>query len=302
MDIHLHLGAHRTGSTTFQYFLRKNREVLARNKIATYFPNETRAGMLKGIMGNPLSDPRRRRRDAASAIPEFRKFLKSLEAEGYEHLILSEENLLGSVRRNYHRGLIYPNATGQLRFLARALQDQDVRILLTMRSYDTYWSSALNYVVRWGEKVPSATKIDSIAKTPRTWRQVSQGIFNAFPDAAFKARPYEIFGGRPLSQLETLLGDTPPSGLSTNIRWHHRTQGLDELRKHLQSRGDLDSVRSLPGKGEFWFPFNKKQTTDMREVYRDDLRWAQGQSGPNIFTAIPDEKGWTDERRQKDVA
>ncbi|MCF6192421.1 MAG: tetratricopeptide repeat protein [Candidatus Hydrothermae bacterium] len=53
MDVILHIGAHRTGTTTFQTYLEDNRDHL--NEIGTEFwgPNRTRSGLFSGLVKRP---------------------------------------------------------------------------------------------------------------------------------------------------------------------------------------------------------------------------------------------------------
>ena len=53
MDIILHLGAHRTGTTTFQALLRRNRERLGQLAIAVLEPERMRGGLANGLIGPP---------------------------------------------------------------------------------------------------------------------------------------------------------------------------------------------------------------------------------------------------------
>ena len=58
MEIILHLGAHRTASTSFQYYLRKNGARLAASGIGVWGPCQTRNGLMEGVLPRPDSPAR----------------------------------------------------------------------------------------------------------------------------------------------------------------------------------------------------------------------------------------------------
>ena len=53
MDVILHLGAHRTGSTTFQSYMRRSHSELSSSKVGYWGPQRTRQGLFAGIVPSP---------------------------------------------------------------------------------------------------------------------------------------------------------------------------------------------------------------------------------------------------------
>ena len=49
-------------------------------------------------------------------------------------------------------------------------------VALSIRSLDSYWTSALAYAVARGHKLPSAATLDRLAQSPRSWRDVITDI------------------------------------------------------------------------------------------------------------------------------
>ena len=53
MDVILHVGAHRTGTTSLQAFLERNRQLLNDNGIAVWTPRWTRSALFSGLYRAP---------------------------------------------------------------------------------------------------------------------------------------------------------------------------------------------------------------------------------------------------------
>jgi len=53
MDVILHIGAHRTATTTFQAWMLQNADALAAGGIAYWGPDRTRAGLFSGLVKRP---------------------------------------------------------------------------------------------------------------------------------------------------------------------------------------------------------------------------------------------------------
>lgn len=309
MDIHFHLGAHRTGTTSFQFFLRANRHRLASRGVEVWTPQDTRRGLFHDMLGNPLVKTNERRRAGQQAADRLAERIARLEQSGTKTLIISEENCLGSLRRNYVTKRLYPNATAHLRVFARAFKGHNTRVLMTMRSYDTYWTSAMGYLVRWGMPVPDDPQINALMRLPRTWRKVGADIKRAFPDASFAARPFEMTVGRSHVQLDALFGYPAPAGLERRMLWHHRSPSLSEMRGLLESRGDKDSLQLLPKTSDKWAMFSPEQSQTLKAVYAQDVSWAKHLATEHRFktdgteasfgpTDWMHEKGHRHERRQ----
>lgn len=99
-QILVHLGAHRTGTTSLQLYLRDNVEILKSHRIQVICPPETR------------HDP-----DAAFTVTQ-------------PQVVLSEENLLGEMENCIWRGVLYPTLPEKLEALKRRVpQDRALCVL-----------------------------------------------------------------------------------------------------------------------------------------------------------------------------
>lgn len=272
MDVILHLGAHRCATTTFQHYMRQNAARLSRDGIGFWGPHRTRTGLFRGILPGPSiatgRDPRRR------AVGRVRLNLTRSALSGTRRLLVSEENMLGSMRENLRQAALYPSAGERLVRYGQAFDGQVTDVLLNIRSQDLWWASALGYGLARGFGLPSQVALDWIAGNPRGWRDVITDVACALPGARIWVLPFEIFAGRPEAQLATVTGRPAPR---------------EHSRERLNPTPDLTALRGLlppalaaqlpKGEGR-WTPFTPDQAAALREAYADDLMWlAAGADG-----------------------
>ena len=263
MDVILHLGAHRTGSTTFQHYVRSQFETLDSKGIGFWGPVRTRKSVLPGMFHNiPTHAPRR-------ADGRVRMLTAKAEAMGVEKLLISDENMLGSCNHCFRQGALYPAVGQRLARLGAAFGGRVTRVVLSIRAQDLWWASASALAAARGHKVQGHERYAQIAASPRTWRDVITDMSCALPDADIRVMPFETFAGRPERVLEEALDMTFP--VDAQMRWLNRSLPLNDLRAVLTEQGGDPTI--LPkGQGR-WQPFTPEQAVALRENYSDDLHW-----------------------------
>ncbi len=149
MEIYLHLGAHKTATTYLQMRLQQNATLLARagvhapplmtlrRRITPLLGPSTRPG-LSGFYGRF-----RLARELGALISEA-------EQSGASRMVLSEENLIGSCSRVINRSGFYSKARQRLAALARALPQEPCEVMLALRSYAGFYTSAYGEWLRKG--------------------------------------------------------------------------------------------------------------------------------------------------------
>lgn len=280
MDVILHLGAHRCGTTTFQQLLQRNCAVLREAGLDSWTPDRTRAGLMAGLIQRPEDlTPQieaRARRSSGIVRIEVERIAKS----GRRKLLISEENLIGAVRNNLREALLYPKLNVRLSRLGPALSDHVTTIGLSIRSYDAFWSSSLAFGVAQGHGVPGPGKLDKLVAQPRRWRDVVGDITDAFPKAQIVVWPFERIGSQPEAQLAVLSGGIQLGHALTGSRdWHNPSPRLEKLRRILLMRGEAEAAARLPSGDGRWTPFSDDQRAVLRKNYSEDLAWFQ--SGAN---------------------
>lgn len=285
MDIVLHIGAHRTGNTTFQAYLRRNGEALFALRIAVWDPERMRGGLANGMIGQhrPLTPELVQKADRSAGL--IRLEMQRLAQAGIDRLLASEANMIGSVRDNLHRLALYPQALLRLERFAEVFGAQCSRVALSIRSYEDYWSSALASAVPRGLRWPDQDVLGRLANQPRRWRQVIEEVATLFPRAECVVLPFEALAGQPEAQLSAALGEAVPV-LADARRWLHRSPNRDMLRQVLKDRGERALARALTEGPERWQPFGSEQLATMRAQYGEDLDWLRaGADGRAVILA-----------------
>ena len=282
MQTCLHLGAHRCATTSFQEYLRQNAAELAGQGIGFWGPRRTRKGLFHGVL--PVPSVGRNRDLTKRAQGRVKMNLAKSTALGLEHLVISDENLIGSVRSNLRLSGLYSGVGERMARYNEAFDGSISSVALNIRSLENYWTSALAYAVARGHRVPHYLQLQHIAEGSRSWRDVITDIACAMPGVSIKVLPFETFGGRPELQLELLTGCRAPKS-HARVRLNASLR-LQDLKAHLFGA----AVEALPeGEGR-WRPFDAGQTAMLRENYADDLMWlAAGADGLAQLVTDPEQ-------------
>jgi hypothetical protein len=267
MDVILHLGAHRTATTTFQHYMRDHVDGLAAKNTAYWGPERARTSVFPGLFRNSTAP--KGRNLAKRAEGRIRLFAAQAKAQGVEQLLISDENLLGNCIQNIKAERLYPAAGERAARISSAFGGRVRRIVLSIRSQDIWWASAFALTVSRGHPVPSARRLDAIARNRRMWRDVITDLSCAAPGAQIDVLTFEAVTGRPERLLRTALERDAPK--DTRRRWLNRSADLQTLRAGLAQQGSDPDL--LPDSLGRWQPFTPEQTAMLRENYADDLHW-----------------------------
>jgi hypothetical protein len=268
MDVILHIGAHRCASTTFQNYMRLNAGRLAHRGIGFWGPRRTRAGLFAAVI--PVPGPARGRDLRRRATGRVQMHLARSAAQGCATLVVSDENMMGSVRGNLRIGELYCGVGERMARYHQAFGGRISDVVLNIRALDTYWASALGYGVMRGHALPGNAMLERLAGGARSWRDVITDVACAMPDARLWVLPFEIFAGRPEAQLGTLTGTEAPKSHARG--WLNPTARLPELRAMVGPRRAQD----LPDGDGRWQPLSAPQAGALRARYSDDLMWLAG--------------------------
>jgi len=274
MDIVLHLGAHRCGTTTLQNFLLRNRLALRGAGMEIWTPDRIRSGLFGGLMHSPeevtaQTNLRAQRSQGIIAIETAR-----LRRDGFSTLLVSEENMIGAIRGNLGQGQIYPRLRERLARMRPAFPAPVRRIGLAVRSYETYWASALAYGIGQDMRLPTEAELDRLVTQPRRWRHVVADVAAVFCEAEIVVWPFERLVGQPEMQLQLLAGGMQTAlPLSGARDWVNASPRRDKLRRLLHLRGDEDGARRIAPGDDRLMPFDPAQQRALRAQYQADLVW-----------------------------
>lgn len=267
MDIILHPGAHRTASTAYQAYLRGNTAALLAQGCGFWGPLRTRKGLLHGLGQPPRTAADRK--TAERAAGRVRVNLARARMSGLRHLIVSDENMLGNMRRCLSARRLYHDVGERMARFGVAFGPV-TRVHLTIRNQADWWSSVLACMVARGVAVPHPETLDRIAGASRTWRDVVLDLACALPGADIVVTPFEAAAGRPDRVFTIATGETAPRA-GRNV-WVNRAPRRDDLRRLVDERGEAPRLALPPGPGR-WRPFDAAQTAALREAWADDIHW-----------------------------
>ncbi|MEM8730866.1 MAG: hypothetical protein AAGF79_13195 [Pseudomonadota bacterium] len=260
MDVILHIGAHRTATTTFQQYLKEQAPILTPQGFTYWGPHRTRSGLFRGLYASGAENAASYRR----AVGRVRMNVQRCRDRGRRTLFVSDENMSGAVRDNLRREALYPGIGTRLAQVNEGFDGKIDQVILTIRSLDLYWISALGYAVSRGHRKPNVALLDRLVTAPRSWRNVITDVACAVPSARVRVLPFETLNGRPDAVLSAILG--APAAPDSKDRWLNATPKLAELR-------EISGSDRLPDGDGRWNPFDAAQSNALREKYQDDLHW-----------------------------
>lgn len=267
MDVILHVGAHRTATTTFQHYIRAQETALAQQQVHFWGPQQVRKSVFPGLFRKAALQ--NRRHAGRRATGRVSLLTAKLADKGIKQLIVSDENMIGTCVQNFRAGCLYPGVGERMARVAAAFDGRITRVVLSLRAQDLWWASAAAFIVARGHAVPDAGRCRAITQHPRSWRDVITDLACAVPDVDIQVVPFENATGQPQELLETVLGQSI-SPISFD-RWLNRSDDLASLRRIIERNGGDPAV--LPDGAGRWQPFTADQCAAMRETYADDLHW-----------------------------
>lgn len=272
MDIVLHLGAHRTGTTTLQEYLRRHRPGLAARGVLPLLPAALRGPDLRGLVQRNGAGPARA---ALSAI------ISAAREGGAAVLLVSEENLCGNLRGLLRDGQLYPGLAARLSRLAPALGAGPRRIGLALRPQAAWWGSVLAFAVSRGLHLPDGGEGARLAAARRGWADVVADVAAAFPGAEIVVWSFGTHLAHPRLLAEGLAGvaGLPPCGPSAR---NNAAPDAAALRRMLTAAGLGEAARHLPAVGR-WQPFTPAQAQAFAARDADDMARIGGMAAVRLL-------------------
>jgi hypothetical protein len=189
LDLALHIGAHRTGSTMVAQSLAATIVAHPDCGVALWGPRR-----LRDIPGFQVATQRLdediKPIDKTAAIGlDQRASLIARDAakerdRGIHTLILSEENFIGGMRNNFQTGVFYPDVAHRLASFDSLLPMSPLRVALGVREYGAVWTSAYHCRPQSGRAVPDiALTRKTLIDNKRGWLEVANAVREVWPDA-----------------------------------------------------------------------------------------------------------------------
>lgn len=271
MHVILHIGAHRTASTALQYHLAQNRSDLADAGVVYWGPGITRGGLFRGAIGSvegvmAWQEKRFARRCALRA--------EAVRQSGATQLLISDENMIGSLRGTLEHTRLYADAGRRIASYAHGFQNHRLTIGVCVRDYADWWTSAMAFRLMRGGPLPRTDLREHLVTQPRRWRHIVEEISRVLPDARVVVWRYEAMANAAHGVLEELTG-IPSEDLGAPPRNPRPTaEMLHKLMRHC----DIDPTMFDWPDGQF-MPFMAHETAALDAQYQDDLSWLRAGAG-----------------------
>lgn len=186
--LHLHLGAHKTGSTYLQKSFLASLQSFDSVGIS-YIPlAESRSLVLPAVQGKSafMGAP-------STVIVGCRDLLADRFRE-HGAVLLSDENLLGSLYRFSGARGLYPSSQANIRSLLNIVgRDVEVIVYLSVRSYASWLQSAYVQLLKRRRLVTFADFIRNVRFSSLSWLGLVERISHSVPGAKIVIWPYELF-------------------------------------------------------------------------------------------------------------
>lgn len=273
MDVTLHLGAHRTGTTTLQKYLEKNRDNLEGIGTEFWGPKQTRSGLFTGLEKRPDSLTNEEILRGKRSCDLIRVALDRLETAGVKSLIVSEENMIGTMWGNLSNCCLYPEAQGRLQRFADGFESHCKRVAISIRSYEEYWASVLASLIERGRMIPNKQKMDRLVTQPRRWRDAITEIASIFPSAELVVWRFEAMIGQVNDQVALLNGGVVPMQMRGQNDWHNASAGSAKIRQVLNDGGHTALAAKIPDGSLRWQPYEAHQIAALQAQYNEDIAW-----------------------------
>jgi hypothetical protein len=272
MEILLHVGAHRTATTTLQRMLGQSHVALQDAGLAYWGPKRCRAGLFDGLYGSGPALPPRRTGRATRRVALQARMARD---NGAAMLLVSEENMLGTMRANTGAQVLYPDAGARVAGFAAGFAGHGLTIGISLRCYDAYWASVLGWRMRRGGPLPRPGFCDRLVTQPRRWRSVISDMARSVPAARVVVWTHETMAGQPDALVARLTGCR--IALAGAQDRHNASPSLAELRGYLEDIGADPALAR--GAGGRFMPFDADQRRALRDQYAEDLAWLAAGAG-----------------------
>ena len=189
MDLVLHIGAHRTGSTMVAQSLAATIDAYPDCGVVLWGPRHLRAipgfqAAASKFNGDIEPVDKNAAVDLDELASHFTREIAKERDKGTRTLILSEENVMGTMRQNFLKGRFYGDVLRRLAGFDSLLPQSAVRIALGIRDYGKVWTSAFHYMTQMGREQPDKDVARyTMMNDRRGWPEIAAEIRTVWPQS-----------------------------------------------------------------------------------------------------------------------
>ncbi|WP_420863717.1 hypothetical protein [Algirhabdus cladophorae] len=278
----LHVGAHRTGTGSFQGFLAQNQQLLVEAGIAARFPGRDISG--EGNLRLKLPDPAVFK--AKEALEPHINGVQRAIAQGPQAktLLVCEENILGRMAP-FYRGQFYSRLWRRADVLRQGLAGEVGRgpdqVVLVMRNYGDLFVSAYAQLAQIRKMPDFDQALPHLQKITRGWPVVIEALKKGLQCCDLRAVPYVDRGSN--SELLGQMIKAVPEGLvddhqNANVSASAEAIMALQSRFHAGETLDADTVaaikadHSVSAGGSKFNPLSAAQKAAFTRRYNADLK------------------------------
>ncbi|MCB2110230.1 hypothetical protein [Albidovulum sp.] len=208
MELVLHIGVHRTGTTALQHLLQAHQALLARRRVSFWGPAILR-----------LDGPQRYWRDCRAGAGDHMATARAADTRATFHqeivyeqendrrlVVVSEENFLGTIEANFAEHRLYPAARERLETYATLFPEPPARVYVAVRDYGDYWSSAQALQLRFRAGLPFDSDKLVAGSAARGWPEVLADVAAALPHSRIRTWRYTGRSGMVRGALADMIG------------------------------------------------------------------------------------------------
>lgn len=273
----VHLGVHKTGTTFLQANLEANRQRLEARGVDVLLPDQLRALDPRPLEG--VSWLRSRVRG-----PTWRDLVEPVAPllNGRRVVLISEENLLGGPG-DVIRGSFYEHRIAAFRAVGRLARRAEVRVVLAIRSLDTFLPSAYSQMLQHAPAPEGGfDRVRArVRRKPPSWAEVVDVARRHLGSAQVVVCTYEDLRGNEEEMLTVLTDGVEMPVRRSEIPGDTRSatwagiRAAERLRIPMPHDDRVQTVRRLYGShagGPPFQPFDDAEVHRLQELYLRDLR------------------------------
>lgn len=223
-----HCGAPKTGTTSIQFFLERNRRALEENKI--FFPSRL---IKKGIVHkihNVILSMKRQKKENMSIKELMAIFSDIFSEKKYEKILISNESIFGEPFLK-DGGIFFPNLEKIAECISEIQFVYDVKIIFFYRKFDEYIVSYYGQYVKMGGTKSFQEYFEGIDVNSLSWYRVISFLIEKFGRDNVIYINYKDFNLMPESVFRSAFSNIIPSNIVFNSEnhWKNASYGIYAL-------------------------------------------------------------------------
>ncbi|MCP5071984.1 MAG: hypothetical protein GY947_01650 [Rhodobacteraceae bacterium] len=279
---YVHLGAHRTGSSSFQLFLGHNRARLEQAGFQLHYP--ARDGAPGGYgrklkLPPPNTGPRAQQQLFQTYVKPLRDRMAGQRTAERPKILLSEENILGRML-HFFGGSFYPGAEHRTKAVFNGFGHPVENVLLVIRNYADIFTSAYTMFAQIKQRPTFQELSQRLVHMETGWPELIDRILASGDIGRLTVVSYEHRGDN-ANLLRLLCPDVPdgldPAPARQNIS--ASTEAIAELQRrftagetlNIQARNQIIADLSPNNGGSKFAPFSARDKGLLTDRYLAEI-------------------------------